>query len=99
MAAQLRNEFVFAAIGVDTTEHEPTKATWKCFKMLYQITRHLGFAVVRRLFKMGPKMVERRLKAVRRLLHPLLVAMCAMLISDDAYFILFSVFAILLLVS
>ena len=42
-------------------------------------TRHLGVAVVLRLFKMGPKMVERRLKTVRRLLHPLLVEMCAML--------------------
>ena len=43
------------------------------------LTRHLGIAVVRRLFKMGPKMVERRLKTVRRLFHPLLVEMCAML--------------------
>ena len=50
------------------------------------ITRQLGIAVVRRLFKMGPKMVERRLKTVRRLLHPLLVEMCAMLKNDDAYF-------------
>ena len=50
------------------------------------LTRHLGIAVVRRLFKMGPKMVERRLKTVRRLLHPLLVEMCAMLKNDDAYF-------------
>ena len=49
-------------------------------------TRQLGIAVVRRLFKMGPKMVERRLKTVRRLLHPLLVEMCAMLKNDDAYF-------------
>ena len=30
-------------------------------------------------------MVERRLKTVRRLFHPLLVEMCAMLIYDDAY--------------
>ena len=43
------------------------------------ITRQLGIAVARRIFKMGPKMVERRLKTVRRLFHPLLVAMCAML--------------------
>ena len=50
------------------------------------ITRHFAIAVVRRLFKMGPKMVERRLKTVRRLLHPLLVEMCAMLKNDDAYF-------------
>ena len=28
---------------------------------------------------MGPKIVERRLKPLRRLFHPLLVAMCAML--------------------
>ena len=42
-------------------------------------TRHLGIAVVRRLFKMGLKSVQRRLKTVRRLFHPLLVAMCAML--------------------
>ena len=42
-------------------------------------TRQSVIAVVRRLFKMGPKMVERRLKTVRRLFHPLLVAMCAML--------------------
>ena len=37
------------------------------------------FAVVRRLFKMGLKSVQRRLKTVRRLFHPLLVAMCAIL--------------------
>ena len=35
---------------------------------------------------MGLKSVQRRLKTVRRLFHPLLAAMCAMLISDDAYF-------------
>ena len=45
----------------------------------FMCTRHLPIAVVRRLFKMGPKMVERRLKTVRRLFHPLLVEMCAML--------------------
>ena len=39
--------------------------------------------------KPGPKMVERRLKTVRRLFHPLPVEMCAMLISDDAYFSFF----------
>ena len=39
---------------------------------IYIATRQLGIAVVRRLFKMGPKMVERRLKTVRRLFHPLL---------------------------
>ena len=49
-------------------------------------TRQSEIAVVRRLFKMGRKMVERRLKTVRRLLHPLLVEMCAMLENDDAYF-------------
>ena len=42
-------------------------------------TRQYAIAVVRRLFKMGPKMVERRLKTVRRFFHPLLVAMNAML--------------------
>ena len=47
------------------------------------ISRHFAIAVVRRLFKMGPKMVERRLKTVRRLLHPLLVEMCAILKNDD----------------
>ena len=56
----------------------------------YLITsRQSAIAVVRRLFKMGPKMVERRLKTVRRLFHPLPVEMCAMLISDDAYFSFF----------
>ena len=48
-------------------------------KILHASTRQSAIAVVRRLFKMGPKMVERRLKTVRRLFHPLLVAMCAML--------------------
>ena len=52
-------------------------------------TRRSAIAVVRRFFKMGPKMVERRLKTVRRLFHPLPVEMCAMLISDDAYFSFF----------
>ena len=42
-------------------------------------TRRCEIAVVRRLFKMKPKMAQRRLKTVRRLFHPLLVAMCAML--------------------
>ena len=49
-------------------------------------TRHSTIAVVRRLFKMGLKSVERRLKTLRRLFHPLLVGTCAMLIYDDAYF-------------
>ena len=35
---------------------------------------------------MGPKIVERRVKTVRRLFHPLPVKWCAMLIYDDAYF-------------
>ena len=43
------------------------------------LTRQSGIAVVRRLFKMGLKSALRRLKTVRRLFHPLLVAMCAML--------------------
>ena len=42
-------------------------------------TRQSEIAVVRRLFKMGLKSVQRRLKTVRRLFHPLLVAVCAML--------------------
>ena len=42
-------------------------------------TRQFGIAVVRRLFKMGLKSALRRLKTVRRLFHPLLVEMCAML--------------------
>ena len=42
-------------------------------------TRRSAIAVVRRFFKMRLKSVQRRLKTVRRLFHPLLVAMCAML--------------------
>ena len=42
-------------------------------------SRQSKIAVVRRLFKMGLKSVQRRLKTVRRLFHPLLIAMCAML--------------------
>ena len=60
-----------------------------CFSftiLVYTSTRHFAIAVVRRFFKMGPEMVERRLKTVRRLFHPLHVVMCAMLNSDDAYF-------------
>ena len=53
---------------------------------LKTITRQSAIAVVRRLFKMGLKSSLRRLKTVRRLFHPLPVEMCAMLISDDAYF-------------
>ena len=34
-------------------------------------------------------MVERRLKTVRRLFHALLAETCAMLIYDDAYFLIF----------
>ena len=49
-------------------------------------TRHSVIAVVRRLFKMGLKSCLRRLKIVRRLFHPRLVEMSAMLIYDDAYF-------------
>ena len=44
-----------------------------------ETTRQSAIAVVRRLFKMVPKMVERRLRIVRRLFHPLIVEMCAML--------------------
>ena len=47
---------------------------------LFETTRQSGIAVVRRLFKMGPKSCLRRLKTVRRLFHPLPVEMCAMLI-------------------
>ena len=47
--------------------------------MFKSSTRQSGISVVRRLFKMGLKSVQRRLKNVRRLFHPLLVAMCAML--------------------
>ena len=65
-----------------------------CFVLLI---RHFGIAVVRRFLKMGPKMVERRLKTVRRLLHPLLVEMCAMLKNDDAYFPFLLFYIILLL--
>ena len=53
-------------------------------------TRRYGIAVVRRLFKMGPKMVQRRLRTLRRLLPPLPAAeLWSMLKNADAYFSLF----------
>ena len=51
------------------------------------ITGQSGIAVVRRFFKMGPKMVERRLKIVRRFFHPLLFEMCAMLKNSATLFV------------
>ena len=52
----------------------------KDFKIHPKIhTRQSRIAVVRRLFKMGLKSALRRLKTLRRLFHPLLVAMSAML--------------------
>ena len=50
------------------------------------VTRHFQIAVVRRLFKMGLKKVERRLKTLRRLFHPLPAEMWSMLKYADAYF-------------
>ena len=49
-------------------------------------TRQSVIAVVRRLFKIGAKTVERRLKTLRRLFHPSPAEMRSMLIYDDAYF-------------
>ena len=46
---------------------------------LKKITRHSEIAVVRRLFKMGPKMVQRRLKSLRRLFHSLPAEIWSML--------------------
>ena len=49
------------------------------------LTRPSPIAVVRRLFKMGLKSVERRLiKTLRRLFHPLPAEIWSMLIYDDA---------------
>ena len=44
-----------------------------------EFTRQLDIAVVRRLFKMGLKSVERRLKTLRRLFHPLPAEIWSML--------------------
>ena len=51
----------------------------ECMRSPFSNTRQSQIAVVRRLFKMGLKSALRRLKTLRRLFHPLLVAMSAML--------------------
>ena len=49
-------------------------------------TRQSSIAVVRRLFKVGRQLVERRLKTLRRLFHPLPAEVWSMLNNSDAYF-------------
>ena len=53
---------------------------------LEKITRRWGIAVVRRLFKMGLKSVERRLKTLRRLFARSAKILWPMLKNADAYF-------------
>ena len=55
-------------------------------------TRQFSIAVVRRLFKMVRQMVERRLKSLRRLFHPLFAEVWSMLKNSDAYFPFFPVY-------
>ena len=65
---------------------------WLCIELFsaralfLRTTRQFSIAVVRRLFKMGLQMVERRWNTLRRLFHPLPAEMWSMLIYDDAYF-------------
>ena len=62
------------------------KLFWPMLEKTSDLHRFSSQTLVRRLLRLGPGSLERRLKTLRRLFHPLLREMCAVFIYDDAYF-------------